>query len=85
MPAAWNNSAISRLSGAEPEMKNRTRPPKRSRTLLNTSLSSDRVLDASSGSGTGLPSRCSAVDLDADLERPLEDLLLQRRPRRPAW
>ena len=39
MPAAWNHSAISRLSGAEPEMKNRIRPPNRSRTLLNTSRS----------------------------------------------
>ena len=44
MPAASNHSAISRLRAAAPEMKNRTRPPKRSRILLNTSLSNSRVL-----------------------------------------
>ena len=44
MPAAWNHSAISRLSAAAPEMKNRTRPPKRSRILAKTSLSKSRVL-----------------------------------------
>ena len=44
MPAAWNHSAISWFSAAAPEMKNRTRPPKRSRTLLKTSLSKSAVL-----------------------------------------
>ena len=39
MPAALNHSAMSWLSAAAPEMKKRTRPPKRSRTLLKTSLS----------------------------------------------
>ena len=45
MPAAWNHSAISWLSAAAPEMKKRTRPPKRSRTLAKTSLSNSAVLD----------------------------------------
>ena len=58
MPAAWNHSAISRLSAAAPEMKNRTRPPKRSRILLNTSLSKTPCCSLS-GSGTDLPSRLS--------------------------
>jgi hypothetical protein len=38
-PAAWKNSAMSRLSGAEPEMKKRSRPPNSARSLLKTSLS----------------------------------------------
>ena len=58
MPAAWNHSAISEFSAAEPEMKNRTRPPKRSRTLLKTSLSKSPCCSLSS-SGTDLPSRLS--------------------------
>ena len=44
MPAASNHWAMSRLSAAAPEMKKRTRPPKRSRTLLKTSRSNTRVL-----------------------------------------
>ena len=62
MPAALNHSAISRLSAAAPEMKNRTRPPKRSRTLLKTSLS-NRPCWTLSGSGTDLPSRLSCSTL----------------------
>ena len=58
MPAAPNHSAISRLSAAAPEMKNRTRPPKRSRILANTSLSNSACCLASRN-GTGLPSRSS--------------------------
>ena len=56
MPAAWNHSAISALSAAEPEMKNFTRPPKRSRTLEKTSLS-NRPCWIFSPSGMLLPSR----------------------------
>ena len=56
-------------------MKNRTRPPKRSRILLNTSLSNSACCLASRN-GTGLPSRLQPVDLEADLERLVEDLLL---------
>ena len=44
MPAAWNHSAISWLSAAAPEMKKRTRPPKRARILANTSRSNSGVL-----------------------------------------
>ena len=85
MPAAWNHSAISWLSAAAPEMKKRTRPPKRSRTLLKTSRSNSACW-AFSRSGTGLrPSRLRLVDREADLEGLLEDRLLRRRPRRPAW
>ena len=58
MPAAWNHSATSLFSAAAPEMKNRTRPPKRSRILLNTSLSKSPCCTLS-GSGTDLPSRLS--------------------------
>ena len=76
MPAAWNHSAISRLSAAAPEMKKRTRPPKRSRILVKTSLSNSACCLASRN-GTGLPSRCELVDLEADLEGLVEDLLLQ--------
>ena len=54
MPAALNQLAISALSAAEPEMKKRTRPPKRSRTLLKTSLSNSPCCSLS-GSGTDLP------------------------------
>ena len=56
MPAALNHSAISWLSAAAPEMKNRTRPPNRSRTLLNTSLS-NRPCWRLSGRGTDWPAR----------------------------
>ena len=58
MPAASNHSAISWLSAAAPEMKNRTRPPKRARTLEKTSLSNSLCWRASRN-GTGLPSRLS--------------------------
>ena len=58
MPAAWNHSAMSRFSAAAPEMKNRTRPPKRSRILENTSRSNSACWSFS-GSGTDLPSRLS--------------------------
>ena len=58
MPAAWNHSAMSWLSAAAPEMKKRTRPPKRSRILLNTSLSNSPCWSFS-GSGTDLPSALS--------------------------
>ena len=62
MPAAWKNSAISEFSAAEPEMKNRTRPPKRSRTLLKTSLSK-RPCCRLSRNGTDLPSSLSLSTL----------------------
>ncbi len=62
MPAAWKNSAISEFSAAEPEMKNRTRPPKRSRTLLKTSLSK-RPCCRFSRNGTDLPSSLSLSTL----------------------
>ena len=71
MPAALNHSAISRLRAAAPEMKNRTRPPKRSRTLLKTSLS-NRPCWSFSGSGTDLPSRLSWSTL-----RPTSNALLK--------
>ena len=58
MPAAWNHSAMSLLSAAAPEMKKRTRPPKRSRTLLKTSLSKSPCWTLSTN-GTFLPSRTS--------------------------
>ena len=58
MPAAWNHSAMSRLSAAAPEMKKRTRPPKRSRILWKTSLSKTLCWRPSTV-GTGLPSRLS--------------------------
>ena len=58
MPAAWNHSAMSRFSAAAPEMKNRTRPPKRSRILENTRRSNSACCSFS-GSGTDLPSRFS--------------------------
>ena len=64
MPAALNHSAMSWLSAAAPEMKKRTRPPKRSRTLLKTSLS-NRPCCTLSGSGTDLPSRLQPLDLEA--------------------
>ncbi len=62
MPATWNHSATSRLSAAAPEMKNRTRPPKRSRILLKTSLS-NRPCCSLSGSGTDLPCASSSATL----------------------
>jgi hypothetical protein len=40
-PAAWKNSAISRDSGAEPEMKKRMRPPKRCCSLREHQLVGD--------------------------------------------
>ena len=55
MPAAWNHSAMSRLSAAAPEMKNRTRPPNRSRILLKTSLSKSAVLQLEQQDGTACP------------------------------
>ena len=75
MPAAWNHSAMSWLSAAAPEMKKRTRPPKRSRILLNTSLSKSRVLELER-QRDGLALGLEPVDLEADLERLVEDLLL---------
>ena len=87
MPAAWKNSATSRDSGALPETKNRIRPPKRSRSLENTSLSAMRCLMASSRPGGGLPA-AETRHLPADAERPAEDLQLHpagflRADRRP--
>ena len=66
MPAAWNHSAISWFSAAAPEMKNRTRPPKRSLILANTSRS-NRACCTVSSNGTGLPSRLSASTLSPTL------------------
>ncbi len=57
-------------------MKKRTRPPKRSRILLKTSLSKTACCTLSRN-GTGLPSRWSASYLETDRERPVEELLLQ--------
>ena len=51
MSQAWKNSAISRDSGADPEMKNRSRPPKRSRMVLSTSLSASLYCAASNADG----------------------------------
>ena len=76
MPAAWNHSAISRLSAAAPEMKKRTRPPKRSRTLLNTSLSKTRVLQLEQERHR-LALALERVVPQADSERLVEELLLQ--------
>ena len=76
MPAAWNHSAISRLSAAEPEMKNRTRPPKRSRTLEKTSLSATAYCALEQDAGRDLPARLSSSYFSADGEGPVEDLLL---------
>ena len=75
MPAAWNHSAMSRLSAAAPETKNRTRPPNRARIFANTSRSKTLCCTASSR-GTGWPDTPELVDLEADHERPVEDLLL---------
>ena len=49
IPAAWNHSATSFDNAADPEMKKRTRPPKRARTLENTSRSATLYFAASSG------------------------------------
>ena len=76
MPAALNHSAISWLSAAAPEMKNRTRPPNRSRTLLNTSLSNSPCWSVEQERHR-LAGALAAVDLEADLEGLVEDLLLQ--------
>ena len=64
MPAAWNHSAMSWLSAAAPEMKNRTRPPKRSRTLLKTSWSNSPCWSFSR-SGHRLALALEPVDLEA--------------------
>ena len=53
---ASKNWATSRDSGAEPEMKNRSRPPKSWRTLRKTSRSASRCRASSSGP-SGSPSR----------------------------
>jgi hypothetical protein len=70
MPAAWNHSAISWFRAAAPEMKNRTRPPNRARTLENTSLSNSACC-LPSRNGIGFPSRwrrsCSRPTLKACL------------------
>ena len=76
MPAALNHSAMSRLTAA-PEMKKRTRPPKRSRIFEKTSLSKS-VCCRDSGSGLALA--LELLDLEADLEGLGVDLL-QARPR----
>ncbi len=75
MPAAWNHSAMSWFSAAAPEMKNRTRPPKRSRILLKTSLSK-RPCCSLSEQRDGLALGLEPVDREPDLERLVEDLLL---------
>ena len=67
MPAALNHWAMSWLSAAAPEMKKRTRPPNRSRILLNTSLSNTPCCRRS-GSGTGLPSRRSSSTFSPTLK-----------------
>ena len=74
MPALWNHCAISEFSAAEPEMKNRTRPPKRSRTLLKTSLSKSPCCSFS-GSGTDLPWRLRSSTL-APTSKALVKILL---------
>ena len=76
MPTASNHSATSRDSAAEPETKNRIRPPSRSRIVLNTSLSAIASCSASSRHGC---LRCCRTRerLDADADRPVEDLRLQ--------
>ncbi len=75
MPAAWNHSAISWLSAAAPEMKKRTRPPKRWRTFPKT-----RMLNSSRWSGqdrAGVAALALGLVVgQADLEGPLEDRLL---------
>ena len=76
MPAAWNHSAISRFSGAAPEMKNRIRPPKRSRILLKTSLSNSPCCKLS-GTDTGLPRDCERSTSMPTLNACCEQLLLQ--------
>ena len=76
MPAAWNHSAMSLLSAAAPEMKKRTRPPKRSRTLLKTSLSKSPCWTLSA-ERDALALAHQLVDLEADLERLVEELLLE--------
>ena len=76
MPAALNHSAISWLSAAAPEMKKRTRPPKRSRILAKTRLGrTDRAAPAGAARACG-PPRTRLVGEHADLERLLEDGLL---------
>ena len=46
--AAAKNSAMSRLSGAEPETSTRSRPPRRVCSLLKTSFSASAYLAFSS-------------------------------------
>ena len=75
MPAASNHSAMSRLSAAAPEMKKRTRPPKRSRTLVKTSLSKRPCLTLSADRDR-LALALEALDLEAGGEGSLEELLL---------
>ena len=75
MPAAWNHSAISWLSAAAPEMKKRTRPPNRSRTLPKTSLSNSAVLHVEQRARAPALA-LGLVDGQADLEGLLEDRLL---------
>ena len=58
--AAAKNSAMSRLSGAEPETSTRSRPPRRSCSLLKTSFSATANL-ALRAPPTGLPACSSAT------------------------
>jgi hypothetical protein len=60
MPAAWNHSATSRDSGALPDTNSRIRPPKRSRSLLSTSLSAPACATVSAR--PGLRPCCTAAE-----------------------
>ena len=72
MPAASNHSATSRLRAADPEMKNRSRPPNRSRILRKTNRSATGYCAMSTADGRS-PACRARDDLDPHIERPVED------------
>ena len=81
MPFASNQRATSWLSAAEPEMKNRMRPPKRSRILVPMSLSEMAYLRASIPVGF-LP--CSRSSLTSRPTEPAHTNSMSLTPPSPA-
>ena len=73
---ASNQRATSWFRAAEPEMKKRIRPPKRSRILVPMSLSAMAYLRASSPLGF-LPLLAQLADLAAHAAGPDEELVLE--------
>ena len=82
--AAAKNSAMSRLSGAEPETSTRSRPPRRACSLLKTSFSATAYCALSSRADrlAGLLQRDLLL---ADADRPAEDLGLGAAGARARW